>query len=88
MPQPKVRMTNPKLPGQPIWVHPQAVPVHMAAEWVEDPEPPKPPKPRPVPSAEPEPTAEDSAAPAEAAEHTPRPALRRAPKPPTSSSEE
>lgn len=82
----KVRMTNQALPGQPIWVHPQAVPVHMAAGWMEDPEPPKPPKPRLAPQpTEPDPVAGGG----EVTERTPRPAgLRRAPKPPTSSSEE
>lgn len=80
----KVRMSNPALPGQPIWVYPQAVPVHMAAGWQEDPEPPKPPQPRPGPA----PSAGSDTA-TEAAEDTPKPAglLRRTPKPPTASEE-
>lgn len=38
----KIRMEHPRLPGQPIYVFPQAAPVHNFSGWQEAPEPPQP----------------------------------------------
>lgn len=84
----KIRMEHPDLPGQPIWVFPQATPVWNFSGWQEAPEPP--PEPRKSPAGEE--SASAAAVPAErrTAESAARvqPAPRRRVVEPTTSTEE